>query len=211
MDLSETLDFMKDIEVYESDTPECITLIQKNRWMIGKHLEDAKNDAITSPQDKDRVLMRCAKAKEWHTEIESIRKKAIEPQRKWISMVNEAAKSLTEMLNDIQEYSKAHLAAWQNKQLEKSEKAREDLSKFKESLGIDIDMVLSEPCTNISNEHMSVVTTKKWVFEVTDESLIPREYLTIDEKKVSEAMAAGLRDIPGIKMSQEQKIQLRRK
>lgn len=37
-----------------------------------------------------------------------------------------------------------------------------------------------------------------WVFEVTDESAVPRQYLSVDETAIRKAVASGVREIPGV-------------
>lgn len=51
--------------------------------------------------------------------------------------------------------------------------------------------------------------TKTWAYEVEDLSLVPREYLMIDEAKVKEAIKAGTRIISGIKIFQKEGFSLR--
>jgi hypothetical protein len=51
--------------------------------------------------------------------------------------------------------------------------------------------------------------TKRWTFEVTDETAIPRAYLIIDEKKIKEEIAVGARVIPGLRIYQTESITLR--
>lgn len=48
-----------------------------------------------------------------------------------------------------------------------------------------------------------------WKFEIKDESLIPREFLSIDEKKIKIAIKAGVRVIAGISIEEEIEIDLR--
>jgi len=51
----------------------------------------------------------------------------------------------------------------------------------------------------ISVEDGSGKTVTKWVFNVEDISLIPIEYLNVNEKAVKKAINNGIRDIPGVK------------
>lgn len=51
--------------------------------------------------------------------------------------------------------------------------------------------------------------TKRWTFEITDISQVPREFLQVDEKKVKEAITAGTRSIPGVRIYQDESITLR--
>lgn len=50
---------------------------------------------------------------------------------------------------------------------------------------------------------------KVWTFTITNEVAVPREFLTVDEKKVKQAISAGVREIPGIEIFQESQLNLR--
>ena len=52
-------------------------------------------------------------------------------------------------------------------------------------------------------------TTKTWVHEITDASVVPRAYLIIDESKIRDAIRLGVRDIPGIRIFEKESITLR--
>jgi hypothetical protein len=49
----------------------------------------------------------------------------------------------------------------------------------------------------------------RWVFEVEDESKVPREYLIVDSALVRKAVDAGAREIPGIRIYEEHKAIVR--
>lgn len=48
-----------------------------------------------------------------------------------------------------------------------------------------------------------------WEFEIEDESLIPREFLCVDEKKIKQAIKDGIRIISGIKIHEKIEITMR--
>jgi hypothetical protein len=50
---------------------------------------------------------------------------------------------------------------------------------------------------------------KFWTFEVTDLADVPTEYLILDEKKVRAAIAAGEREIPGLRVFQDSSLGIR--
>lgn len=52
-------------------------------------------------------------------------------------------------------------------------------------------------------------TTKRWVFDITNVSQVPREYLMVDEVKIRKAVAAGVRLIPGVNIYQQESISIR--
>jgi hypothetical protein len=58
-----------------------------------------------------------------------------------------------------------------------------------------------------SLEQMKVSGSRKvWRFEIQDAGLVPREYLTVDEKKIRAAVREGAREIPGVRIYQETQI-----
>lgn len=58
-------------------------------------------------------------------------------------------------------------------------------------------------------EDGKLTKVKKWVWELENEALIPREYLTTNEKKIDEAIKQGIRNIPGIKILEKEEISMR--
>lgn len=59
-------------------------------------------------------------------------------------------------------------------------------------------------------QSMRVSGAKKvWTFAVKDESQVPREYLSVDEKKIRDAVRAGVREIPGVDVFQDTQIVIR--
>lgn len=51
--------------------------------------------------------------------------------------------------------------------------------------------------------------TKTWAFEITDLSLVPREFLMVDEVKIRKAVAEGARTIEGVKIFQKDGLTIR--
>jgi hypothetical protein len=59
------------------------------------------------------------------------------------------------------------------------------------------------------SETGSAYGSKHWTFKIIDASLVPREYLTISETTVRNAIKAGLRSIPGIEIFEEDRTSFR--
>jgi hypothetical protein len=62
-----------------------------------------------------------------------------------------------------------------------------------------------EPIRPVS-PNVTVSTQTVWIYEVADLSKVPREYLDIDTVKVNQAIKAGVRDIPGLKIRSEERV-----
>ena len=45
---------------------------------------------------------------------------------------------------------------------------------------------------------------KDWTFEVINETLVPKAYMSIDSKKINDAIDAGIREIDGIRIFQKE-------
>ncbi len=58
-------------------------------------------------------------------------------------------------------------------------------------------------------EDGKLTKVKKWVWELEDENAVPREYLSLNEKKIDEAIKQGIRNIPGIKVFEKEEITMR--
>lgn len=52
----------------------------------------------------------------------------------------------------------------------------------------------------------SVTTRKEWKVEVIDEALVPREYLMVDAAKLRAAVKAGVREIPGCNVFEDEAL-----
>ena len=50
---------------------------------------------------------------------------------------------------------------------------------------------------------------KVWTFEVTDISLVPKEFVTVDKNKVDNLIHTGTREIPGLRIFQREDLNLR--
>lgn len=49
---------------------------------------------------------------------------------------------------------------------------------------------------------------KVWKFEITDATLVPRQYLIVDEKLIRQAVSVGLREIAGVRIYEDVQIAL---
>lgn len=72
----------------------------------------------------------------------------------------------------------------------------------------DIAPVVVAPVNGIKSEAVKG-TTKRWTFEVTDISQIPREYLVVDETAIRDAINQGVRTIPGVNIFQKEGLSIR--
>lgn len=164
---------------------------------------------ISSEQQCREALKIAAEAKSFHRQIEDIRKRSIEPSRRTIAIINDAAKHLTTQLDELGEAIKVKLSIWQKKLEEDAKEAKERVSQLSKELGIDI--YTPEAPKTLSNEYAVASTKYKWGWSVVDESLVPKEYLMPDPEKIERAVKAGVREIAGVSISEISSMTIRRR
>ena len=85
-----------------------------------------------------------------------------------------------------------------------AEKAKEEAEKIANE-AIEVEAAQSSVRTDAG-----LVSAKKiWTFEIENEEKIPREFLTIDTKKINEAIRSGDREIAGLKIFQRTSLATR--
>lgn len=60
----------------------------------------------------------------------------------------------------------------------------------------------SDPERTVATENGSLAMKLKWGFDIVDPALIPRQYLKIDEAAIRAAITNGVREIPGVIISE---------
>ena len=108
-------------------------------------------------------------------------------------------------------------ALWMKKENERQEAERERLAKQREAelrarqLGKAAPKPLPpaaapEPERTVQAENGSTNMKLVWDFAVDDEAKVPAVYRSLDEKKVNAAIAAGVREIPGLRIFQRPQL-----
>lgn len=99
--------------------------------------------------------------------------------------------------------------------------ALKDDDDFLELLGVDRDEVTAEtfapakpvevlpaPSSKYFEPAKLVGAAKVWKFEIEDESLVPREFLIVNETAIRVAIREGKREIAGVRIYQEDQLRL---
>lgn len=170
--------------------------------------------------------------------VEETRKTFVKPFQNATKRLNDAFKIRLEPLQKVEIQLKGKVKAYTDEQARKAdEKARlakeeqaqrekDAAEKIKaaekagdeealkeaqeEKASIENEVVAVEATkTSVRTESGLVSQRKVWKFEVVDEEKIPREFLTIDEKKINQAIRDGAREIAGIKIFQDTQISVR--
>ena len=203
-------DFLKDdFEILADDRHPAIAEIEKHLPTISKLSLMAKNLTVNDSQACGIALDITADIRALDKQIEDLRKKAGEPARRMIQMINDSAKGLQEILSIAEHEIKVKMATYHLKEEEKMKAAQDSVKELSEKLGVDI--VIPNEARNVHSSKATTYYKEEWTFEVVDVNLIPKEYWIVDEKLVQKHIDLGKQDIPGIKIVKGKKFVVRRK
>lgn len=215
LDSSDFLDFMKDdinsIEILPDQRIEAVQQIEKYYVHISRLGTLAENIVIEDNDSCKRALDICGDAKTIFKHIEEYRKKAVEPSRKVIQTINDCAKDLQKALNLINATLSVKLMGWQKTQEKAALEAQEAVKDLSESLGLSVDIIAPNAPKTMSSAKASTATRETVGFVIEDMSLVPEEFWIVDEKAIETQIKLGRRNIPGVKITTEKTLIIRRK
>ncbi len=191
---------------------------------IVKMLEEARVWEITDDLSLGHAVEMAAEAKKLNKEIEVARTGFIQPALEYQRGVTNLSKGYQDRLATIEIDLKRKITGYQTrvelerlKQQEAARKATEELQKKidKEAkkAGVEAPQVMAPVIapapTTTRTEKGSLSFREVWKFEVTDAKKVPRDYLEISDTLIRNAVKAGIREIPGIKIYSEKVAALR--
>jgi len=161
-------------------------------------------------------------------EIEKVRKREVEEPGEYVKAVNKFCKSFSVPLDDQVKIVKAKLKQYEGKKEELHQKALKKAREERERLQAQLDKEAKEdgvqsaivpdiPIERTTTVRTAAGTTFKvevLTFEILDEKLIPREYLSIDERKIRAAVKEmkdndEIKEIPGVRIYKDFDIRSR--
>lgn len=155
-------------------------------------IEEASNiKYLSTEEEQKKALHMLGNIRKTRKSIDGKRKAITESARKFTSETNEKAKEMMEPLQKIESQLEQMIFAYTTKQLE----IKEDKCS------------LEDPVVRSNGTSMFL----KWksIWNVEDFDKIPREYLTVDEKKIEKAIDFGIDDIEGIEIKKKLTSQVR--
>ena len=207
---SELFDFMKD-EVLPDIRISAVKQIDKHFFQVTKVASLANSVVIEDSETCERALDIAGDVRTLSKQIDEDRKRAIEPSRKIVQMVNDCAKQFQDTLDMAERIIKVKLAGYQLSQEIKADEAQKTVRELSETLGLDIEILAPNAPRTLSSAKASTSTREKLTFEILDSHLIPDEYWVVDDKLIQKHIAMGKREIPGVRLVTEKTMIIRRK
>lgn len=201
--------------------------IKKEVLVILDYCKDLKINNQEDMVHATDVLKRIVSKKK---EFEATRKALVKPLNDHVGNINLMFKGsivpLVKMENEVKgnmlEYRKKETLEIEKKRYEEAERQRKEFEKQqaeklkeadsrkekkeikKEEFEADISEIKQDSV--VKSESGSVRVKKIWSFEIEDKTQIPARYKIVDERLIRKAIKDGIREIPGIKIFQEERL-----
>jgi colicin import membrane protein len=95
------------------------------------------------------------------------------------------------------------------KRAEEQARIREMVAKETQPVVATAIAPVSEQASQIKTADVTVSVRKVWKFEVEDASRVPSAYRVVDERLIRKAVSEGVRDIPGVRIFEDEQIATR--
>jgi len=199
---------------------------EQAKAQIAQLTVQCKNYIIHSKETLDGAIELAKGAKKIEQLIDNKRREIKQPYLDQGKAIDSIAKNLTDELtgaiqdlrNQIKNYQaeQERLRLVELKWLEEERcRKEEELRKAAEN-NEQISYADSQEILELQKKEKEIVSApppnnirKIWTFSIIDPNIIPTLYLSPDEKKIKAAIAAGIREIPGIKIYQRDDLYLR--
>lgn len=151
-------------------------------------LQTAENFSVTGEEQAKNALSMSLQSRKLKKALDESRKEIIKPHFDFQRAINKIVKDYTTKLEQIEENLKGKLDTWL--------KAQSTFNQDFSNLVIEVD-------------DGNFKKIKKWVYTVEEAGVVPVEYLVIDDKAIKTAIKSGVRNIPGLKIFEEESISMR--
>ena len=165
--------------------------------------------------DDDRSLQAAvselATLKAYRQRLEDSRTSLVKPLNEHVKFINGRFKETTELIDKIEVFVKKLMSDYRLKQeaarIEAERAAREAAAAVATTaLELEVAQQLEIPVEKtIRTETGAKLTFKKvWLWEVVKFSAVPDIYKMVDDRKVNAEVRSGARDIPGLRIYEEE-------
>jgi hypothetical protein len=160
---------------------------------------------IKSAKDATKAVDYIAGVKDLIEAITTKKMELTQEARDYTAKINNLAKSFLEPLALVKDMILQKIDHW------KLEEARfeAEAAKSAEEFGVEVLPSFVDN-SKLGAEKASSYERESYSYTIADESLVPREYLALDDKKIRAVIKAGVRNIPGLVITKSTKTIVKR-
>lgn len=198
-----------DILPWESSDVDNLHQVRQFIEAIQQTLIDAEGIQVNNDESFREATSIYKKVKEAHKKIDEWRLEATVPLRQKTAAINDRAKEFTTPLEKVESIINLKIDGYRRLIDRQKKDEADELRKAKELFEIDEPIFLPDSPKSLRSDGVSAFKRKIKSFRIVDQSLIPAEFMMVNEKAIENAIKDGRHLIPGIEIYEETKTQLR--
>lgn len=175
---------------------------------IEKHALEGMKQLADYPMSDPEALVYVNSALRWvKTQSKDLRaqlKEITEPQRKAEKAARDLFRPALEMLEQLERICKRKIGDYELARIHERQQAMQALVASPADVQLSLMNTICE-----STELTGTSVRTVWSAEIVDANQVPAEYCSPDARKINAAVAAGVRDIPGVLISQKTQVSTR--
>lgn len=158
--------------------------IEQYRNKVKEAVTYVRSLNIQNKEQAEQALDIACEAINLAERIEETKKSITEPSKRFKSEVDRLAKDFTTQLEMVKDGVVEQVDRWK---------------------------LRSPEVRNLETSNATTVDLPDFTFEVSDMTMVPKEYMVVDEARIKLAMKQGVEFIPGLHLKKQTKTSIRRK
>lgn len=190
--------------------------VTKMTELSGTFLEKAQSAVINTDADVEKASVFLSKIKSAGRQAETMRKAFVKPLNDHVKNINSFFKELTNPVTMAEGIVKDKVLIYRSDQEAKRRKEQSKLDREAAARQREADEKAAEneepeqavaPVIAKQESKVGAASFKKvWTFQIMDVSKVPVGYKTVNEVRIRQAIMAGVREIEGVRIYQEEQM-----
>jgi len=189
--------------------------LQKIESQISPVIEKAQGYVVENIKDVDSASSFLKEIKDMEKIVEDKRLTFTKPLNESLKNINDTFKKMREPLEQARDLLTKKILTWKRTEAErvaaeqaawrKIQEAEAELRRLQNK-----PEIIEEPITiaPVVNKIGNMQTVKRWTYAVVDLTQVPDCYKMLDAVALREAIRTGVREIPGVKIYQEESLSI---
>jgi len=189
--------------------------LQNIESQISPVIEKAQGYVVDTIEDVENASSFLKEIKDMEKVVEDKRTEFTKPLNQSLKSINDTFKKMREPLEQARDLLTKKILAWKKAEAErvaaeqaawrKIQEAEAELRRLKNEPEVKEEPITIAP---VVNKIGNMQTVKRWTYEVTDFSNLSDTYKMIDSVKINQAIREGMRDVPGLRIYQEESLSI---
>ena len=189
--------------------------LQNIENQISPVIEKAGRYFINTIEDVDSASLFLKEIKDMEKTVEDKRLTFTKPLNESLKNINDTFKKMREPLEQARNLLTSKILTWKRIEAErvaaeqaayrKIQEAEAELCRLQNKPVVEEEPIVIAP---VVNKIGNMQTVKRWTFEVVNFAEVPDELKIINSLAVKESIRNGIREIPGLKIYQEESLSI---